>query len=131
MARVRDGEAGFSLLEVVVAVAILGAVLAATLTTLGGSTRALGRADGVARAALVADARLAELGSVHPVEAGERSGETADGIRWEMTIEPYRPSDLDPGEILDLPVALFRATVIASGPHGGAELTTIRPGPKR
>ena len=80
--RSRD-EAGFSLLEMMVAMAILGLALGALYQAASGATRNV-RADekyayGVelARSVLAANARV-------PAEGVNRSGETEGGFRWQV-----------------------------------------------
>ena len=76
-------EAGFSLLEMMVAIAILGLALGALYQAASGATRNI-RTDekyayGVelARSVLAANARV-------PAEGVNRSGETEGGFRWQV-----------------------------------------------
>jgi general secretion pathway protein I len=119
-------EAGFTLLEVLVALVILSVTLVAALQLVGGSLRlARASADHVA-ATLLADGLLAETGP-GPLPEGRRQG--SDGpYRWvrEVTaaeaLRPFAPDE--PGADA---VRLARVRVTVSwGRDRRVELTTLR-----
>ena len=84
----RSGDAGFTLLEVLVAFAIAAAALAAlTQGALGGlqSVRVSGHVqEAVARAR----SRLAVLGHAVPLAPGEQEGDDGGGFRWRQRVTP-------------------------------------------
>lgn len=82
---------GFTLIEVIVALAIaglaLGLLIGATGSGLGNATTA----DRYIVATRMAQSHLAALGIVTPLRAGEQSGDDGGGYSWRITIsEPTR-----------------------------------------
>jgi general secretion pathway protein I len=83
---------GFTLIEVIVAFTIMALALAALLQSFATGLRNLGMAESYTGAALRARSKLAEIGQILPLEAGEQSGELDDGFQWHALIEPYAPA---------------------------------------
>jgi prepilin-type N-terminal cleavage/methylation domain-containing protein len=81
-------EAGFTLVEVVVAFAIAAMVLGGLYALMAGALR--GEAGAVARDQAVAAARahLEAIGIEQPLAAGETTGVYATGVPWRLAIEP-------------------------------------------
>ena len=93
----RRVEGGYSLIEVVVAFALLALALTLLLGALSGATRQLRWSDEAGRAALHARALLADLGVDEPLRPGRRSGELEDGrYRWELRVRPWDDPGLAP-----------------------------------
>jgi len=92
MADRAPAAAGFSLLEVVVALAVFSLGALALLNVLGESTRSQTAASDRAIARIVAENRLVEaMATTAPPPAGSSTGvETAMGRNWawEMTVAP-------------------------------------------
>ena len=85
-------QRGFTLLEVLVAFALLGLTLGVILQVFSGGLRNAAEAGNYIQAAIIADSKLALLGNEFPITAGERNGE--EGIySWRMRIEPNRDTD--------------------------------------
>lgn len=86
-------EAGFSLLEVTVALAILGVSMVVILgtfsNTLSGGDRLAGRAIAISHA----QSMLARIGTEWPLAAGDSSGFLGEGFRWQANIRPYGTED--------------------------------------
>jgi general secretion pathway protein I len=82
-------EAGFSLLEILVAFAILALALGVLLRIFGGAGRIAGVADEYSRAIVVAESMLATAGVTEPLQPGETSGEIDENYRWTMRVSPY------------------------------------------
>ena len=80
-------QRGYTLIEVIVAFALLAAALALLLGTLSGAARQVrGSADG-GRAALYAQSLMSQVGVGQKLETGTRSGEFEDGrYRWSLDI---------------------------------------------
>ncbi len=95
--RVPGGERGFSLLEILVAFAVLALTLGVLLRIFGGGVRSVALADEHAQAVLFAQSLLDQVGLETPVIPGETRGELDETYRWVLRIEPFV------GEQLPLP----------------------------
>lgn len=82
-------QGGFSLLEILVAFAILALTLGVLLRIFGGGVRSVALADEHAQAVLFAESLLARVGSETPVVAGESRGELDERYRWVLRITPF------------------------------------------
>ncbi|MGD9946666.1 MAG: prepilin-type N-terminal cleavage/methylation domain-containing protein [Burkholderiaceae bacterium] len=80
-------QAGFSLLEVLVAFSIMALALGALYEAAGGSIRGAAEAERVARAAVTAESLLALFETVPP-EGVRDAGVSPDGFAWEIASEP-------------------------------------------
>jgi general secretion pathway protein I len=83
----RRGQQGFTLVEVLAALAVLGIVLAVAWRVIGGGLLALERGEARAAALALAEARLAEAGTAAPLVAGHTEGQW-QGRRWQVAVEP-------------------------------------------
>jgi general secretion pathway protein I len=81
-------KSGFTLLEILVALAILSVTLGALYQTFSASlsyqTTAAREAQGIS----IAQSLLARVGADMPAKAGEFSGDAGDGFAWQLTITP-------------------------------------------
>lgn len=80
-------QAGFSLLEMMVAVAILGVSLGMLYQAAGGAARNVNVTEEYAYAVMIAQSVLADNSSVVP-EGVNDGGLTGDGYRWEVISTP-------------------------------------------
>jgi len=86
---------GYSLIEVIVAFALLALALTLLLGTLSGATRQVRWSGDAGRAALHAQSLLAQVGVGEVLEPGQRDGEFDDGrYRWSLSIQPWRDAGL-------------------------------------
>ena len=83
------GQGGFSLLEVVVALAILALCLGLLIQIFSRALSTTALSGAYSRATTLAQARLDDVGLDIPLEPGSYSGEPEDGIAWEVQIAPY------------------------------------------
>jgi general secretion pathway protein I len=85
-------QAGYSLLEVLVAFALLAAALTILLAALSGASRQVRHGNDAGRARLHAQSLLAGLGIEAPLQAGNRHGDWEDGhYRWQLQVQPWQP----------------------------------------
>lgn len=80
---------GFSLLEVLVAFAVMALALGVLYQALGGSVRAAGDAERNVRAVLVAESLLAQYRTVPP--GGLDQFGASDGFEWRVRSTPLPP----------------------------------------
>ena len=107
-------ESGFSLLEVLVAFAILAVSLGVLMQIFSRATLTTLVAAQYSRAASLAEARLATVGSAIPLREGATSGEPEDGFAWELGIVQTQLTAEAPGASLtapEPPVTPYRVTV--------------------
>jgi general secretion pathway protein I len=97
-ARLRRWEGGFTLIEVLVALAILGISLTAIYEAFGIGLRNERQSRLYQEAVDLAEARLAQVGTELPAGVGQWSGEEG-GFHWTLTLRPaadeplaYKPS---------------------------------------
>lgn len=84
---------GFTLLEVLVAFAILSLTLGVLLRVYASGLRAAVQADGYSRAVLLAQSELERLGREAPLEPGRHAGQWGERYRWRSRIEPFEPDE--------------------------------------
>jgi len=85
-------QQGFTILEVLVAFVLLSLALTVILQIFSGGLRNAAAAGHYARATIIADSKLAMLGTLFPLEEGEHTGEE-ENFSWRMQIEPYQEAD--------------------------------------
>ena len=87
-----DNEAGFTLVETLIALIVMIVVTTALYRGFSGGLRAASTAEGTEAALLVGQSRLAALGVETPLAAGEQEG-SEGGIQWHVAVRRYRTSD--------------------------------------
>lgn len=89
-------QRGYTLIEVIVAFALLALGLTLLLGTLSGATRQVRQAADGGRAALHAQSLLDELDMDAPLQAQQREGDFEDGTyRWQLNVQPWREPATD------------------------------------
>jgi general secretion pathway protein I len=130
----RTGERGFSLIEVVVALALLGIVLGVLSDSLRTGLSSASRAAAIEPPLAVAQAKLAAVGVTEPLAAGGTKGEDARGIQWQVSVDEYTDDAIDapPSDAPGVP-KLYRVRVTVTWQQGGAprslSLASLRLGP--
>lgn len=102
----RRSQRGLTLLEVLVAFAVLALTLGVILQIFSGGLRNARLSDAYTRALLLAESRLEAVGSEQAVLPGETGGQLGEDLRWRVRIQPWADAAADP--------------LTASGPPGGA-----------
>jgi prepilin-type N-terminal cleavage/methylation domain-containing protein len=116
----RSAESGFTLIEVVVALALLGLVLGVLTESLHTGMTSASRAAAIQPPLALAEAKLAAAGVTEPLIGGVVKGEDARGIGWQVAVEEYRDDAFD-GPSSDTPGVpkLYRVRVTVSWTQGG------------
>ena len=112
-------QAGFSLLEVLVAFVIMGLVIGGILQLFGNSMRSVSLSDEYSYAVKIAESQMATVGTAIPVEAGNTSGSSGDKFNWNITIEATEfemPEGAPP-----MPLYPYRVMVDVSWPSGNKD----------
>jgi general secretion pathway protein I len=90
MKSVRSRQGGFTLIEVIIAFALLALALTLLLGSLSGAARQIRTADDSGRATLHAQSMLAQLGVGEILQPGRKQGTFEQGrYRWTLEVEPY------------------------------------------
>lgn len=128
----RSRARGFTLIEIVIAFAVLALALTLLLGTLSGSAREVRDSADAGRAALHAQSLLDQVGVGEAIEAGTRDGEFEDGrYRWRLQIDPYADptrrtrEPLEPGAARLMRLALH-VEWGDGGPRQRLELQSLR-----
>ncbi|HYD69053.1 prepilin-type N-terminal cleavage/methylation domain-containing protein [Azospirillum sp.] len=112
-------DAGFSLIEVLVALAVLAVVAGAGWQAFATGAAATTQADRRARAVTMAETLLAGALAQQPLSVGERSGHE-QGFGWVLSVRPQR--DPDTAWLPSRGLALYAVTATVRW-DGGRELT--------
>ncbi len=110
-------ERGFSLLEIMVAFAILALSLGVLMQIFSSSMNATALSGDYSRAVALAEARLNAIGVEIPLSPGVHTGEPEAGIDWVVNIQPMPL----PGEFSENPALQpYLVNVVATWPGTGA-----------
>jgi len=86
--RLRRRQRGFTLIEIIVALAILAVALTALFQAFSGGLRVTTATERQAAAVMLARSLLDRVGEDIPLAAGEQAGVSEDGQRWSIAIAP-------------------------------------------
>ena len=112
----RSYARGFTLLEVLVAFAILALSLGVLMQVFGTGLRAAVVAEEYTQAAMYAESILAAVGADEALAEGGEAGRINDIFSWRSTVEPYASEDL---ELEELRVDAYRVAVEVSWEESG------------
>ncbi len=128
----RCAQRGYSLLEIIVAFAVMGLALSLLLGTLSGGTRQVRWAADSGRAVLHAQSLLDQVGVGEVLVPGRRDGEFDGGrYQWVLDVAPYvdperlpaQPADPYAPRLLQL---RLQVTWGEGGPRERLQLDTLR-----
>lgn len=115
-----DGEAGFSLIETLVAFIVLSMALTAFFQSWSIGLNGLSRLEKRERAMMLAASVLEQVGTTEPARPGSYGGEDDDGVlSWDVTITPI--DAVRDGRSAALPLRIDVRVTDGSG----AELTRL------
>jgi len=89
----RNDVAGFTLVEIIVALAILALSLNVILPTISDALWRTSEAEAQAEAASLARSLLAQAGISVALQNGEAAGRFDNGFRWRLEVTPYGRTD--------------------------------------
>ncbi|HLH91731.1 MAG TPA: prepilin-type N-terminal cleavage/methylation domain-containing protein [Xanthobacteraceae bacterium] len=105
--RNRRSSGGFTLVEVVVALAILALSGSVIFGAIGNALWSVREANSTARAGLLAQSLLARIGADLPLRTGETAGEFPQGFSWRVNLQPYG----DANDRAQWPIGAYAVTV--------------------
>ena len=123
-----DRRRGFTLLEVLVAFAVLAVALGVAFEIFATGLRGARSADALTRAVLIAESRLARVGVETELTPGESEGETDDGTLWRIEIHDQPAEDGDDERVVtpSLPVLLDIIVTVSWGEGAGRQSFVLR-----
>ncbi len=131
----RRSNRGFTLLEIVVAFTIAAVSVTALMKVFSNALNVTERAGGITQATLIAQSKLAQVGSAFPLEDGGQSGEEQSGAyRWQLTISPFEPPRIESPDapvgvapiVLPLQMKRIESVVRYGEPERNVTLVTYR-----
>lgn len=123
-------DRGFTLLEVLVAFAILTVSLGGLMLAFSDGLRATQSSVAVSNATLQAQSLLEEVGKTIPVRPGSVTGTLDDGSRWEVTVAPFDTGESGAAAVVRTLFA-FRVDVTVEWGRGRTlTLTSLRLAPE-
>ena len=117
------GDAGFTLIEALVALAIVAAVLGTIGTVIGATVKGTRSIDQHLALAGTAEVLLAELPARNLLKPGRQNGELA-GSRWRIDVAPMNVAGGDPATDRFVPMAVNLRLQRADG--SALQVTTVR-----
>lgn len=122
-----QGERGFTLIEVLIAFAILAVSLGFLMHVIANVLSRTAEADLRSGAVQLSQTLLDRVGVDLALVDGTRDGDSGSRYHWRLKIDPYGDAD----DRLNWPVAAHQITVTVSwGDNGSLSLSTLKLGPK-
>ncbi len=87
-------QTGFSLLEVLVAFSVLALSLGVLMQVYSTGMRGVTLSEEYTKAIMLAESKLASVGSEIALEEGEARGEEDETYRWRVSLVPFTSEDL-------------------------------------
>jgi general secretion pathway protein I len=108
---------GFTLIEALIAFAILAVTLVALYGAMGTSVKGMAQSSRLDEAVLVAESRLAELGELKTLPGPIAGAVEGTGYRWR--VEPVADGEAEPPELAASPLRLQQVKLIVSWSEAG------------
>ncbi|MGJ4946769.1 type IV pilus modification PilV family protein [Bradyrhizobium sp. HKCCYLS20291] len=125
-----DDEAGLTLVEIIVALAMLSIGLTLVMGLFSTGLSRTGIAERLAGAVSLAQSVMAEAGTVIPLHTETREGTEANGYRWRLAMQPYRPGQGGDARQVELyQISVEVGWLEGQDPRSYA-LSTLRLGPR-
>lgn len=123
-------QAGFTLIEILVALVILGFASGAVLSIFGTATLKVSKAENERLTVLAARSALALVGNEIPLESGTHQGQSKDGkFQWTVSVQPTEtPSPLigDAPRRVTMPYLVTVRTALGRESSPEITVTTVR-----
>jgi general secretion pathway protein I len=123
-ARTPKSAGGFTLLEVVVALAIAGLALVGLFRAGSGSVLAVDAAGHVNEAIQRAQSHLAAVGRIAAITPGESEGDDGDGYRWRVRAHPLSAWQIGSGSAAAT-ITLFEVEIAITWHAGGGRRSVV------
>ncbi len=120
----RARQRGFTLMEIIISLAILAVALTAVMQAFSGGLRATTASERQASAILLARSLLDRVGRDVALVPGDQSGVTEEGYRWLVRIQPAQVIDAE--RAAESPVLPYDVQVQVAGTGRPVTLTTLR-----
>jgi len=115
---------GFTLLEILVALAIMGLALVALFRAGSGGVFAVDAAGHVTEAIERAQSHLAEIGRLAAITPGETEGDDGGGYRWRARVRPLAAWQVG-GDAAAATITLFQVEMTISWKAGAGRRSVV------
>lgn len=129
MTNKRPQQAGFSLLEILIAFSILALSLGILLNIFSGGLRRTIVAEEYQQAVTIAQAKMASAGVEFPMDEGQKKGQVLERFNWTLIVEPLNTNDVaTASEAMGIQVyqVISRVQWMAGDNDRQIELTSIK-----
>lgn len=113
--RITGTEKGFTLMEIMVALAIFGIGFIAVIELFSGSLRSAAKSQEYSKAIILCREKMNEAMIDNQLQLGNYNGDFEDGNRWEMEVLPYNIFDDEELEGFPLEILEIRIRSIWKG----------------
>jgi general secretion pathway protein I len=111
--RRHSSQAGFTLLEIVIALAILGIAFALAMELLAAGVRSVKASEDYIQATMLARHKMALFTAISSLEDAYDGGEYGGGLRWSAAVQAFAEEEAD-----EVPARLQQAWVRVMWPGG-------------
>ncbi len=117
-------QAGFSLLEVLVALVVVALTVGTAIRVYGQAADSAARGERALQALMAAQSLLSAHGATIPLKSGASQGRMEPGLRWRSVVSPY--DGLGRERTRRLPVKPFTVAVTVSWGDAKAQSLTLQ-----